>query len=100
MYLFFISVAWKNDPQERVSFEQLLDMLEELYNSVNNHSLELPDKTSHLDNDNLLPDNNISSVQIIPLEEGIQAFKNKEHQKAWKCFNFHTKNNNTTAKYW
>jgi hypothetical protein len=93
---------------------KLLDMLEELYNSVrhmfdDNSSGILPDKLDldgskeTSDADLELSDENISPIGIKPvisLEEGIRAFRNKEHQKAWECFDFHAKNNNITAKYW
>ncbi|CAG8544630.1 9907_t:CDS:2 [Diversispora eburnea] len=37
---------------------------------------------------------------IVPLEEGIEAHKNKDHQKAWLCFKEHVKFKNSTAMYW
>jgi hypothetical protein len=52
------------------------------------------------DEDLELPDEDISLVRAISLEEGIQAYINKEHQKAWECFDFHAKNNSIVAKYW
>jgi hypothetical protein len=94
---------------------KLLDLLDELYNSISymfeDNSLGLlPDKTLDLDgtidnsdSDLELPDEDISPVIIKPvisLEEGIRAFENKEHEKAWECFEFHAENKNTTAKYW
>ena len=53
-------------------------------NEISDADLELPD----------VP------VQVISLKEGIQAFINEEHQKAWECFDFHAENNNIVAKYW
>ncbi|CAB5342253.1 unnamed protein product [Rhizophagus irregularis] len=113
-YKKIINDIWKQNPHERISFMKLLDMLEELYNSVrymfdDNSSGILPDKLDLdgskeiSDADLELSDENISHIGIKPvisLEEGIRAFKNKEHQKAWECFDFHAKNNNTIAKYW
>jgi tetratricopeptide (TPR) repeat protein len=110
----FIFIAWKQNPHERIPFMKLLDLLEELYTSISymfeDNSLGLlPDKTLDLDgskdgiDDLELPDEEISPVIIKPvitLEEGIRAFENKEHEKAWECFEFHAENKNTTAKYW
>ncbi|RHZ83982.1 hypothetical protein Glove_86g134 [Diversispora epigaea] len=49
-----------------------------------------------------LPDSfqNFTLPTIIPLEEGIEAHKNKDYQKAWSCFNENVKFNSTVAKYW
>ncbi|RHZ83968.1 hypothetical protein Glove_86g161 [Diversispora epigaea] len=49
-----------------------------------------------------LPDSsqNFTLPTIIPLEEGIEAHKNKDYQKAWSCFNEKVKFNSTVAKYW
>ncbi|RIA93087.1 kinase-like domain-containing protein [Glomus cerebriforme] len=109
-YKNIINDTWKQSPHERISFMKLLDLLDELYNSIH-HMFEdnspglLPDKSLDLDGskesdaDLELPDED-PIEPVISLEEGIQAFENKEHQKAWKCFEFHAGNNNTTAKYW
>ncbi|CAG8735526.1 8725_t:CDS:2 [Rhizophagus irregularis] len=102
---------WKNNPQERISFLKAFDMLDGLYNSISymfdkNMPALLDDKTLDLDGskeiyDLVLPDEDISPiVQIIPLDEGIQAYKMHEHQKAWECFEYHAANENITAKYW
>ncbi|CAB4417627.1 unnamed protein product [Rhizophagus irregularis] len=106
-----MTVTWKQEPQERISFMKLLDMLEELNNSIrmqeNNSSDILYDKfdlngsKETSDADLELPDKIISSIKpVISIEEGIQAFKHKDHKKAWECFNFHAENNNIEAKYW
>jgi TPR repeat protein len=68
----------------------------------------LPDKTLDLDGSNEvdddleIPDDDVSDVSpiIISLDEGILAFRASEHQKAWKCFEYHARNDNVTAKYW
>ncbi|CAB5342216.1 unnamed protein product [Rhizophagus irregularis] len=110
-YKKIINDTWKQEPQERISFMKLLDMLEELNNSIrmqeNNSSDILYDKfdlngsKETSDADLELPDKIISSVKpVISIEEGIQAFKHKDHKKAWECFNFHAENNNIEAKYW
>ncbi|RIA93093.1 kinase-like domain-containing protein [Glomus cerebriforme] len=95
-YKNIINDTWKQNPHERISFMKLLDLLEELYNSIH-HMFEdnspglLPDKTLDLDG---------SKKTDADLEEGIRAFRLGDHKKAWECFDFHAGNNNTTAKYW
>ncbi|UZO08194.1 uncharacterized protein OCT59_028456 [Rhizophagus irregularis] len=110
-YKKIINDTWKQEPQERISFMKLLDMLEGLYNSIriaDNNSLDiLPDKLElsgskeTSDADLGLTDKNVSPIKpVISIEEGIQAFKDKDHQKAWECFDFHAENNSIVAKYW
>lgn len=59
------SIAWKKEPQERISsFTKLLDMLEELYNSIrcmfDENSLGLLlEKNLDLDDELELPDEDI-----------------------------------------
>ena len=97
--LFLHLLAWKQNPQERISFMKLFDMLEELYDSIrhmfedNSSGMLSDDKPLDFssDEDLELPDEDISLVRAISLEEGIQAYINKEHQKAWECFDFHAK---------
>ncbi|RIA88673.1 hypothetical protein C1645_826032 [Glomus cerebriforme] len=61
----------------------------------NNNAYLVPDKV--LD----LADLEIPDDPIIPsLDEGIISFKMKQHKEAWKCFDYHASNGNTTAKYW
>ncbi|PKC06433.1 HCP-like protein [Rhizophagus irregularis] len=50
------------------------------------------------DDEFVLPDD--FTVPAIPLDEGIQAHKKGEYQKAWNCFEYHAKNGNTLAKCW
>ncbi|CAB4441873.1 unnamed protein product [Rhizophagus irregularis] len=113
-YKQIIDDTWKNNPQERISFLKALDMLEELYNSINHMFDEnlpalLEDKSLDLDGSKaiddiddddefVLPDD--FTVPAIPLDEGIQAHKKGEYQKAWNCFEYHAKNGNTLAKCW
>ncbi|CAG8554538.1 11863_t:CDS:2, partial [Rhizophagus irregularis] len=108
-YKKIINDIWKNNPQERISFLKALDMLEELYNSIiymfdKNMPALLADKTLDLDgskDDDLeLSDDFIIIVPTIPLDEGIKAHKVNDYQKAWKCFEYHARNGNTTAKCW
>ncbi|GBB95587.1 hypothetical protein RclHR1_02570021 [Rhizophagus clarus] len=107
-----INDTWKQNPQERISFMKLLDMLEVLYNSIRTNPMGVfRDKSlssskniiSDADTDLELPDEVIDPVvfkPVISVEDGVIAFKANEHQKAWECFDFHAENNNTTAKYW
>jgi TPR repeat protein len=37
---------------------------------------------------------------MITFEEGMEAHRNLEHEKAWECFKYHAKNGNAYAKYW
>ncbi|CAB5366710.1 unnamed protein product [Rhizophagus irregularis] len=93
-YKKMIRDSWKQEPQERTSFVKLLDMLEELHDSIrymfDDHSLDLPDKAMDSlddddDDDDLeLPDEDTSPVSINPLEK---SFKNTD-QKLWECFEF------------
>jgi TPR repeat protein len=86
-------------------------MLEELYNSISHMFDEsipaLLDKTLDLDgskaiddidDDFVLPTDFI--VPAIPLNEGIQAHKNRDYEKAWKSFEYHARNGSTVAKCW
>ena len=109
-----IFIAWKQNPHERIPFMKLLDLLEELYNSIQNMFEDnsiglLPDKTLDLDGSKetsdtdleLSSDEEVDVIKpIISLEEGTKAFKNHEYGKAWECFEFHAENGNIEAKYW
>ncbi|UZN99789.1 uncharacterized protein OCT59_001055 [Rhizophagus irregularis] len=108
-YKKIINDTWKNNPQERISFLKTLNMLEELYNSIShmfdeNMPALLNKNTLYLNGSNddlVLPDENVSPIiPIISLDEGILAFRVGDHQKAWKCFEYHAENGNTIAKYW
>ena len=103
---FFILLAWKNNPQERISFLKILGLLKELHDSVK-HIFEnlpalLPNKS--LDLDGSITEELISPVipiiPIIPLYEGIRASRMNDHKKAWQCFEYHAANDNKIAKYW
>ncbi|RHZ84017.1 hypothetical protein Glove_86g152 [Diversispora epigaea] len=43
---------------------------------------------------------NFTLPTIVPLEEGIEAHKARNHKKAWSCFEENVKFNSTVAKYW
>ncbi|CAG8545691.1 10875_t:CDS:2 [Diversispora eburnea] len=110
--------AWQGDPAIRASlqniFMNLVQLADEYCTGKETEAKLLPDKALDLDGSAVsisdeggldLPDMdmdfNIDEIpQIIPLEEGIAAHRNKEHAKAWKCFLAHADLNNATAKYW
>ncbi|RGB35134.1 kinase-like domain-containing protein [Rhizophagus diaphanus] len=115
-YKKIISGSWKQIPHERISFLKILSMLEELHNSIiymfdanlpdllDNEALDL-DGSNEVNDDLDIPDDDVCNVSdvnpiIISLDEGISAFRVGEHEKAWKCFEYHAKNDNVTAKYW
>ncbi|CAB4380993.1 unnamed protein product [Rhizophagus irregularis] len=104
--------SWKHNPHERLSFLKILDMLEELHSSIScmfdDDSPDLlPDKKLNLDgskeddlDDDLeIPDDVDPNISIT-LDEGVLAFRTGDHQKAWKCFEYHASNDNVTAKFW
>ena len=37
---------------------------------------------------------------IIPINEGVKAHKEKNYEKAWKCFHEQAENQNSVGKYW
>ncbi|GBC01763.1 hypothetical protein RclHR1_04320004 [Rhizophagus clarus] len=105
--------TWKGNPQERISFLKALDMLEELYSSINHMFDEnlpalLPKNTLDLDGSIVIDETDddfvLSYNFIVPtiplVDEGIRAHKEGYHQKAWKCFEYHARNGNTIAKCW
>ncbi|CAB5385903.1 kinase-like protein [Rhizophagus irregularis] len=112
-YKKIINDSWKQNPHERISFLKILDMLEELHGSISSMFDEnlpnlLPDKEldldgtkelDDLDDDLEIPDD-VAPIISITLDEGIKAYREKDHQKAWKCFEYHAGNDNITAKYW
>ncbi|GBC03166.1 hypothetical protein RclHR1_00500014 [Rhizophagus clarus] len=111
-YKKIINDIWKNNPQERIPFLKALDMLEELYSSISHMFDEnipalLDDKTLDLDGSRIIDETDefvLSDDFIVPtiplVDEGIRAHKEGNHQKAWKCFEYHARNGNTIAKCW
>ncbi|CAB4373870.1 unnamed protein product [Rhizophagus irregularis] len=112
-YKKIINDIWKKNPQERISFLKALDMLEELYNSISymfdesipalldDKTLDLDGSKEIIDDDFELSDDFINPiVPTIPLDEGVKAHEANDYQKAWKCFEYHARNGNTTAKCW
>ncbi|CAG8747996.1 14380_t:CDS:2 [Rhizophagus irregularis] len=106
------TVPWKHNPHERLSFLKILDMLEELHSSIScMFDDDLPDllpdkklnldgtKEDDLDDDLEIPDDVDPNISIT-LDEGVLAFRTGDHQKAWKCFEYHASNDNVTAKFW
>ncbi|CAB4412875.1 unnamed protein product [Rhizophagus irregularis] len=120
---YVIREAWKQKPQDRISLLNLFNTLERLqtkYKNVVEHELDLlPQKSLDLDGtgtpiisdadaegegmelpecENFTLDFEIDTM--ITLEEGINAHKNRDYEKAWKCFEYHALNGSAYAKYW
>jgi TPR repeat protein len=61
---------------------------------------------SPLNKDDEIPDDidfsnfDIDLEPLIPISEGIKAHKEKDYEKAWKCFNEQAENQNSLGKYW
>ncbi|CAB4392279.1 unnamed protein product [Rhizophagus irregularis] len=91
---YVIREAWKQKPQCRISLLNLFNTLERLqtkYKNVVEQELGLlPQKTLDLD----------GTDTMITLEEGIKAHKNRDYDKAWKCFEYHALNGSAYAKHW
>ncbi|CAB4483702.1 unnamed protein product [Rhizophagus irregularis] len=120
---YVIREAWKQKPQDRISLLNLFNTLERLqtkYKNVVEHELDLlPQKSLDLDGtgtpiisdadaegegmelpecENFTLDFEIDTM--ITLEEGINAHKNRDYEKAWKCFEYHALNGSACAKHW
>ncbi|CAG8607180.1 22302_t:CDS:2 [Rhizophagus irregularis] len=97
-YKRIISGAWKQDPQERISFLEALDMLDGLNDSLRHTFVSaLIDKNaSDLDGSKASDDDLVLSA----LDEGILAYRAGDHQKAWNYFEYHAANENIVAKFW
>ncbi|CAG8544651.1 9908_t:CDS:10 [Diversispora eburnea] len=109
-----IIAAWQQDIDIRASLMQIflklqklaanypmdtsptLNPLGSLYGSQVIESISIRTSTTEL------PDSfqNFTLPTIVPLEEGIEAHKNKDYKKAWSCFEENVKINSTVAKYW
>ncbi|CAB5361312.1 unnamed protein product [Rhizophagus irregularis] len=114
-----IREAWNQDPDIRISITKLLIQLDDLtkksvkpgcspglqpqeiadinipINPLNDKSDEIPDD---IDFDSIDIDEIFEP--IIPISEGIKAHKEKDYEKAWKCFNEQAENQNSLGKYW
>ncbi|GBB86508.1 hypothetical protein RclHR1_12930005 [Rhizophagus clarus] len=110
-----IKAAWQGDPLDRPEIKILFNTLDELSqaNKIKDYSAalnlrEIQEKNEDscdLDDD-LMPEMPNYTIDILPYEPllplkgGCEAHKNKDFQKAWKCFVGHANNGNSHAKYW
>ncbi|PKY46742.1 hypothetical protein RhiirA4_444481 [Rhizophagus irregularis] len=112
-----ITQPWNQDPNIRISITKLLIQLDDLSkkyvkpgcspglepqeianfdipsNSLNDKSDEIPDDVDFSNID-------VDFEPLIPISEGVKAYKEKNHEKAWKCFNEQAENQNSLGKYW
>ncbi|PKC64841.1 HCP-like protein [Rhizophagus irregularis] len=112
-----IKEAWNQDPNIRISITKLLIQLDDLSkkyvkpgcspglepqeianfdipsNSLNDKGDEIPDDVDFSNID-------VDFEPLIPISEGVKAYKEKNHEKAWKCFNEQAENQNSLGKYW
>ncbi|GBB96882.1 hypothetical protein RclHR1_02860015 [Rhizophagus clarus] len=115
-----IKQAWCQNPYEHISIARLFLTLEKLASDhviSDDSSGLLPDKSIDLDGSKSSNDKDIplppfneeytladvlpEPIKTVPLlEEGNAAHKNKEYEKAWKCFEENAKLGNAFAKYW
>ena len=86
----------------RISISSLLIDLDVL---ATTHGLQ-PDIDIYLElensnnDDDEVPKDEVNIEPLIPISEGLIANKEKNYEKAWKCFERHAKNNNSLGKYW
>jgi TPR repeat protein len=58
------------------------------------------DKSDEIPDDVDFSNIDIDFEPLIPISEGVKAHKEKNHEKAWKCFNEQAENQNSYGKYW
>jgi serine/threonine protein kinase len=106
-YCNIVKLAWNQKPSFRPGIRHLFNMLQDLYDNHVIHVLEKGfspinqvEKSQDLDLDisNYFP--TPSFTPLIPFEEGLQADKERNYEKAWKCFEQHANIGNMLAKYW
>ncbi|RIA84487.1 kinase-like domain-containing protein [Glomus cerebriforme] len=106
-YRTIIELAWAQEPSLRPGIQHIFNMLQNLYEKhvLQRGSPSLQPKMDEFDENlqNLtVPDiGHISKVTpLIPFKEGLLAHKDKNYEKAWKCFEEHAKVGDILAKYW
>ncbi|PKC14309.1 kinase-like protein [Rhizophagus irregularis] len=111
-YRSIIELAWAQEPSLRPGIQHIFNMLQELYekhvlqrgspllrpkmNEIDEslHSLSITDR-------NIGPIPKVTPVTpLTPFKEGLLAHKEKNYEKAWKCFEEHAKVGDILAKYW
>ncbi|CAI2184065.1 16829_t:CDS:2 [Funneliformis geosporum] len=114
-----IREAWYNDPDLRISISKLLIDLDSLVitHTKPGRSPRIPPQneaeinlsfefeSSSYNDDYGFPESefNIDELEIeplIPINEGIKAHKDKDFEKAWKCFDKQAENQNSKGKHW
>ncbi|CAJ0751110.1 15419_t:CDS:2, partial [Entrophospora sp. SA101] len=109
-----INRAWEHSPYSRPSFAEITDELAELWKSF--ESIKYVAKfiakdevsSDEIQHYNIDEDSDFEVVGIrkkffespIPLDEGVKAHKEKDYEKAWKCFCENAELNNHNAIYW
>ncbi|GET02864.1 kinase-like domain-containing protein [Rhizophagus clarus] len=107
-YCAIIKLAWNQKPSFRPGIRHLFNMLQDLYDS---HVLEkgfpLLHPINQIEKSRNVVDLDISKyyptpsfTPLTPFEEGLQADKACNHEKAWKCFEQHANIGDMLAKYW
>ncbi|PKC14315.1 kinase-like protein [Rhizophagus irregularis] len=106
-YCNIVKLAWDQEASLRPGIRHLFNMLQDLYdNHVLKkgfsllHPINQVEKSQDLDLDisNYCP--TPSFTPLIPFEEGLQANKECNYEKAWKCFEQHANIGDMEAKYW
>ncbi|GBC02944.1 hypothetical protein RclHR1_00490030 [Rhizophagus clarus] len=111
-----IREAWNQDPDIRISITKLLIQLDDLATKsvkpgcppgLQSQEIMSPISPLNDKNDEIPDDIDFDSIDIdeifnpiIPISEGIKAHKEKNYEKAWKCFNEQAENQNSLGKYW
>ncbi|RIA89380.1 kinase-like domain-containing protein [Glomus cerebriforme] len=112
-----IREAWSQNPESRTSISKLLIDLDTLVKisvkpncppdlqlqkaediniPLNLHS----SKDLKIQEDKYIDINSIEIEPIIPIRDGIKAHKDKDYEKAWKCFERQAENQSSVGKYW
>jgi hypothetical protein len=112
-YRTIIELAWAQEPSLRPGIQHIFNMLQELYEKhvLQRGSPLLRPKMNEIDESlhNLsITDRNIGPlppkvtpvIPLSPFKEGLLAHKEKNYEKAWKCFEEHAKVGDILAKYW
>ncbi|CAG8469614.1 9710_t:CDS:2 [Funneliformis mosseae] len=111
-----IREAWNQDPDLRITISKLLIDLDSLVSKhtkpgcspslqpQNGSELGLSFELESSSNDDEFPEFSFEVLEeiepLIPINEGIKAHREKDYQKAWRCFDKQAENQNTRGKYW
>ncbi|RIA93933.1 hypothetical protein C1645_598689 [Glomus cerebriforme] len=101
-----IKEAWSQDPDTRISISKLLISLDTLAKDSVKPGCSPGFQPQKAAEDTEIPEdkyfdlNSIEIEPIIPIGDGIKAHKDKNYEKAWKCFEEQAENQNSLGKYW